>query len=384
MPPIVIDVRRTDDLRDVIHRTVQALAEGRLVGFPTETVYGLAASALDTSAVNRLVEVKGRTANHPLALAVKSADEALDYVPDISPLGKRLARRCWPGPVTLVMGDNHRDSLVQQLPQKVRNYVVPRDTIGLRVPAHRLILEVLNLMAGPLILTSANPTGHTEAVTADEVVDYFGDRVELILDDGRSQFGQPSSVVRIDNNRVELLRPGVVSDNTLKRLSNFMVLMICTGNTCRSPMAELLLQKRLAIELDCDLESLHDRGVEIMSAGIAARSGGRPSPEAVGIMREYGLDLSSHMSQPMSERVVRHADLILTMTRSHRDMVLNQWPEAVSRTRLLCVDALDVSDPIGGSVDVYRSCANQIDDHLKEQVKRLDLESLIGKIVSQT
>lgn len=384
MPPIVIDVRRTDDLRDVIHRTVQALAEGRLVGFPTETVYGLAASALDTSAVNRLVEVKGRSANHPLSLAVKSADEALDYVPDISPLGKRLARRCWPGPITLVLGDNHRDSLIQQLPQKVRNYVVPKDTIGLRVPAHRLILEVLNLMAGPLILTSANPTGQTEAVTADEVVDYFGDRVELILDDGRSQFGQPSSVVRIDNNRVELLRPGVVSNKTLKRLSNFMVLMICTGNTCRSPMAELLLQKRLATELDCDLESLHDRGVEIMSAGIAAQSGGRPSPEAVSIMQEYGLDLSSHMSQPMSERVVRHADLILTMTRSHRDMLLHQWPEAVSRTRLLCVDTLDISDPIGGSIDVYRSCANQIDNHLKEQVQRLDLQSLIGKIVPQT
>lgn len=163
-----------------------------------------------------------------------------------------------------------------------------------------------------------------------------------------------------------------------------MVLMICTGNTCRSPMAELLLQKRLATELDCDLESLHDRGVEIMSAGIAAQSGGRPSPEAVSIMQEYGLDLSSHMSQPMSERVVRHADLILTMTRSHRDMLLHQWPEAVSRTRLLCVDTLDISDPIGGSIDVYRSCANQIDNHLKEQVQRLDLQSLIGKIVPQT
>ena len=86
MPPVVIDVRRADDLRDVVHRSVQALAEGKLVGFPTETVYGLAASALDAAAVQRLADVKRRGSDRPFALAVKSADEAFDYVPDISPL----------------------------------------------------------------------------------------------------------------------------------------------------------------------------------------------------------------------------------------------------------------------------------------------------------
>ena len=382
MPPIVFDVRRTDDLRDVVHRTVEALAAGKLVAFPTETVYGLAASALDSAAVQRLVEVKQRGPKHPLALAIKSAEEALDYVPDISPLGRRLARRCWPGPVTLVLSDNHPDSLIRQLPEEVCHHVVPNDTLGLRVPAHPLILDVLQLMAGPITLTSANRSGQTDAVDADEVVEYLGDDVQLVLDDGRSQFGQPSSVVRVDDNRLELLRKGVVSDSILRRLASFTILMVCTGNTCRSPMAEMLMRKRLASKLGCAVDMLEDHGVEVLSAGLAAMSGGRPTPEAVSVMREHGLNLSAHISQPLSDRLVRHADVILTMTRSHLDMVHAQWPNAFARTRLLRLDDLDVSDPVGGSLDVYRCCAEQIDGQLGDHLRQFDLRLLIGDVIS--
>ena len=107
MPPVVIDLRSAEDWRDVVHRAVQALAEGGLVAFPTETVYGLAASALDENAVGRLLAAKDRTVAKPLTLAIKSADEARDYAPDMCPLARRLARRCWPGPITLVLDDSH-------------------------------------------------------------------------------------------------------------------------------------------------------------------------------------------------------------------------------------------------------------------------------------
>src|SRR5580704_4932534 len=136
MSAVVIDLRHADDLRDVVHQTVQALAEGQIVAFPTETVYGLAASALDERAVARLATIKGRKAGHPLTLAIKSADEARDYVPNMSPLAQRLARRCWPGPVTLVLDDSHSDGLSRHLPEKVLRHVAPAGTLGLRVPGH--------------------------------------------------------------------------------------------------------------------------------------------------------------------------------------------------------------------------------------------------------
>src|SRR5436309_1382355 len=148
MPPIVIDIRNAEDARDVVHRAVQALAEGHLIALPTETVYGLAASACRADAVERLLKVKGRSANQPFTLAIKSAEEAPDFVPDMSPLARRLARRCWPGPVTLVVDSQHREGLTQQLPREVRDVITPNGTIGMRVPANDMAQDVLRMLTG--------------------------------------------------------------------------------------------------------------------------------------------------------------------------------------------------------------------------------------------
>jgi protein-tyrosine phosphatase len=371
MSATVIDVKSAPDVRDVVHRAVQALAEGRLVVFPTETVYGLAASALDPAATDRLAEVKGRAAGHPLALGVRSAEEAADYAPTISPLGMRLARRCWPGPVTLVLPSDHPDSLVRQLPPAVQQAVVPNGTVGLRVPAHPLILESMRLLPGPVVLSSANRSGQEDCTSGQQAAEVLGGDVDLILDDGRSQFGQPSSVVHVQGDRLTMLREGVVPVSTLQRLASFMILTVCTGNTCRSPMAELLTRKLLAEELKCGIDQLEDQGFIIMSAGISAMAGGRPAPEAVEVMASRGLDLRTHISQPLTERLVRHADLILTMTHGHRQAVVEQWPEAAGRTRLLCSDGQDVADPIGCAIDAYRRCAEQLEAALRECVKEL-------------
>ena len=177
-----------------------------------------------------------------------------------------------------------------------------------------------------------------------------------------------------------LLLVGVVSESALKRLSNFLILLVCTGNTCRSPMAELLLRRRLGDKLDCGLDQLEDRGVTVMSAGIAAMVGGRASAEAVEVMRKRQLDLSRHESQPLSERLVRHADIIWTMTRSHRDAIVAQWPAAAARTDLLCTDPSDVPDPIGGPRELYDRCAEQIDTQLEARLQAFDFAALISNV----
>lgn len=371
MPPIVIDVRNAEDTRDVVHRAVQALAEGQIIAIPTETVYGLAASAVRADAVDKLLAVKGRAANNPMALAIKSAEEAPDFVPDMSPLARRLARRCWPGPVTLVVDNGHRDGLIAQLPREVRKVIAPNGSVGLRVPANDMSQAVLRMLTGPIVLTSANRSGQPDATTAQEVVQYLDGDVAMVLDDGPCRYGQPSSVVRVKENSLEVLREGVVGEATLRRLAGVMVTLVCTGNTCRSPMAEILMRESLSKSLGCTMDELDHHGVVVMSAGIAAAPGCPPAAEAVQVMGEQGLDLSRHEAQPLTDQIVRHSDLIIAMTQSHLQSIVDRWPEAAGRTHLLMPERNDVADPIGQSVGAYRHCAAQLAMGVKYHAERL-------------
>lgn len=361
MHPAVYQVNPSDDPQDAIHRAVAALAHGKVVAIPTETVYGLAASALNPAAVARLYQIKERLASKAFALAIKSAEDALDYVPQMSPLARRLARRAWPGPLTLVLENSHPDSVIYRLPKEVQDSVVQQNRIGFRVPADEIALRILRLTVGPLVLTSANLSGQPDATDAKLIDVSLLPQIDLVIDAGPSRLGKSSSVLLVEQNRFRILREGVVAESVLNQLSEYLVLIVCTGNTCRSPMAERLFRAKLAEHFGCAAHELEARGVSVKSAGIAAFPGGAASREAVEILAERGIDLSDHCSQPLTERLVRHADLILTMTGSHRQAVVSQWPEAAARTFLLRPDQRDISDPIGQPPAAYAACAREIE-----------------------
>ncbi len=376
MAPQVLDPAAAGDPRDAVHRVVQALVEGKVVALPTETVYIAAASGLSERGVQRLLAIRQGQLDGPATLAVRSTDEVLDYVPQLPAVGQRLARRCWPGPVTLQLPDAQPESAVYRLPAPVRQAVVPGGEIRLRVPAHEMVLSALRLLAGPVVMIGARHTADPDSVTAEEVVSRLGGDIDVVLNDGRCKFSQKSSIVRVNDRGFEVVRPGVFTEANLKRLASFMAVLVCTGNTCRSPMAEVMLKKRIADRLGCKIEELDDRGIVIMSAGISAPPGARSAAEAIQAMKERGLDLAQHESQPLSERIVRFADVILTMTRGHRDAILQAWPDAEPRVHVISRGRGDVADPIGGPLDLYRRCSEQLDSYLEEWAAELPLDDL--------
>ena len=141
-------------------------------------------------------------------------------------------------------------------------------------------------------------------------------------------------------------------------------------------MTQVLLQKRIADKLGCSVGEVEDRGVIVRSAGVAGACGGGASAEAVRAMSQRALELSEHESQSVTDTLVRQADLILTMTRGHRDMIVGQWPDAAGKTSLLRRDGGDISDPIGGAAELYVHCADQIDTHLRDRMEDIDWESI--------
>ena len=247
MRPMVIDLRKTEDARDVVHRAVQTLAEGRSVAFPTETDYVVASSIRDAAAVGRLVALAApRDLEPALTLALKSADEALDWAPRLSAVGRRIARRCWPGPVTMLVADDHPESLVHRLPATSKEAVIGAGRLRLRVPGHPMLADCMRMLAGPVVLAEPAGAGETPPVTAEELLARTGQAVALVIDDGRARYAQPASTIEVLDDEFHVVHPGIVSPETLRRLSSLMVLFVCTGNTCRSPMAEAIFRRMMA------------------------------------------------------------------------------------------------------------------------------------------
>jgi protein-tyrosine phosphatase len=372
--PELVDIRNADDTRDVIHRAVHLLAEGKLVAFPTETAYVVTALSLQKDGIEKLKAAGDVKSTAPRPLLIKSAHEALDYVPNMPALGRKLARRCWPGPVTIGFDVSASEGLLKQLPAETLGLSVIDNEARFRVTAGATLTEVLRLLPAPLIMLPEKDAGQEPMTTAAEVADRFADHLAMIIDNGPSRFGNASTVIRITGENWQVVVAGIVNEPTLARLASEVYLFVCTGNTCRSPMAEGFFRKFLAERLQCSEEELSDRGYIVESAGLAANVGASATPESVDVVAKLGIDLRRHASQPLSERLLDHSDHIFTMTRVHRDSILAMRPDISDRLELLSRDHDDISDPIGGGIAEYEKCKDEIERHVRSLINDIVIE----------
>lgn len=350
-----------------ISHAARLLQAGALVAFPTETVYGLGADARNPQALAALAAVKDRRESKPFSLLVPSLRHAETLAGGFSRIAQKLARVYWPGPLTLVV------------PTRAGG------TVGLRLPDHLVARALLARCGFPLATPSANRSGTAELATAAQVRAALDGEIALILDGGPARQGRPSAVVRVQGETLHIQREGVIPGAELLETAGPTVLFVCTGNTCRSPMAAGFCRLGMAdlhraaplLQDQASADACQTLPFRVFSAGTNA-VGGRPADRlAVAVMREVGVDISDHRTRSLTPEGLDRADWVFAMTRRQRDSILALMPASADRVQLLSSRNEDITDPVAGSFEMYRRVRDKIASCLRDVVK------VVGEVVGR-
>jgi L-threonylcarbamoyladenylate synthase len=211
-----------------IKRAVDLLKQGRLVAFPTETVYGLGADAANPEAVRRVFAAKERPANHPLIVHIADTSELETWAQDISPAARALAKIFWPGPLTL---------LFTRQPHVSDQLTGGQSTIGIRMPRHPVAQQLLRAFGSGIAAPSANKFTHVSPTDAEAVRHELGDKVDLILDGGPCEVGLESTIIDMSSRTPAILRPGMIGRSAIEAV---LQTTLAASSNARAPGMHVL------------------------------------------------------------------------------------------------------------------------------------------------
>jgi len=318
----------------LVQEAAHIVARGGLVVIPTETVYGIAVNMLDVQAQARLYEIKQRPKNKPFTVHIEEKMRIEEFAGRIPTAAYKLIEKFWPGPLTLLLKS------------------VSGGMVGLRMPDNRVARDIIALARVPVVCPSANLSGKPAPKNFTEAIKDMQGLVDYAIDAGPATLGVESTIVDLTVDPAQFIREGAITKEAISAVINTkQVLFICTGNSCRSVMADAYLRKLLLEKNRTD--------VFVSSAGIITLPGLGATSGTKQALQQEGIDVSNYHSRGVTKEMIKKSDLILAMEKIHEEHILRMAPEVKNRLFLLKefakIDDSDLSipDPIGKPLDTY-------------------------------